>query len=45
MHRCQAPKDGTLTEGSDLRGLTLVTRNLADVKHAGIKLLNPFVGD
>jgi predicted nucleic acid-binding protein len=34
--------DSLLAATAQVYDLTLVTRNLADVKHAGINLLNPF---
>jgi predicted nucleic acid-binding protein len=34
--------DSLLAATAQVYDLTLVTRNLANVKHAGIKLLNPF---
>jgi len=35
--------DSLLAATAKVYDLTLVTRNVADVKHAGIKLLDPFV--
>jgi predicted nucleic acid-binding protein len=35
--------DSLLAATAQVYDLTLVTRNVADVEHAGIKLLNPFV--
>lgn len=34
--------DGLLAETTVVRDLALVTRNVADVAHTGVKLLNPF---
>lgn len=34
--------DGLLAATAKVRNFTLVTRNIADVKHSGAKLLNPF---
>jgi predicted nucleic acid-binding protein len=36
--------DGLLAATALVRGLTLVTRNVADVERTGVPLLNPFVG-
>lgn len=36
--------DGLLAATARVLGLTLVTRNVADVQGAGIELLDPFVG-
>jgi toxin FitB len=35
--------DGLLAATAKVMGLTLVTRNVADVERAGVELLNPFV--
>jgi toxin FitB len=37
--------DGLLAATARVLGLTLVTRNVADVKNTGVELLNPFKGD
>jgi len=37
--------DSLLAATAQVYDLTLVTRNLTDVKHAGIKLLNPFAAE
>jgi toxin FitB len=34
--------DGLLAATAKVRGWTLVTRNLADLQHSGVALLNPF---
>jgi predicted nucleic acid-binding protein len=34
--------DGLLTATAKVLGLTLVTRNVVDVKGTGVELLNPF---
>jgi toxin FitB len=34
--------DGLLAASAKVRGWTLVTRNLADLQHSGVALLNPF---
>lgn len=34
--------DGLLAATAKVRGLTLVTRNTADVQHTGVKLFDPF---
>jgi toxin FitB len=34
--------DGLLAASAIVRGWTLVTRNVRDVKHCGVRLLNPF---
>ena len=34
--------DGLLAASAKVRGWTLVTRNLADLKHSGVALLSPF---
>jgi predicted nucleic acid-binding protein len=34
--------DGLLAASALVRDLTLVTRNVRDVKHCGVRLLNPF---
>lgn len=36
--------DGLLAATARVLGLTLVTRNIADVKSTGVELLDPFVG-
>jgi hypothetical protein len=35
--------DGLLAASAKVRGLTLVTRNTADIARTGVKLLDPFV--
>ena len=37
-----APIDGLLAATAKVHGMTLVTRNIADVKRTGVALLNPF---
>lgn len=37
--------DSQLAATAHRHGLTVVTRNVADFKNAGVKLLNPFAGD
>lgn len=34
--------DGLMAATARIHGLTLVTRNIADVSHTGVRLLNPF---
>jgi toxin FitB len=34
--------DGLLAASAKIRGWTLVTRNVADLKSSGVSLLNPF---
>jgi len=36
--------DGLLAATASVHGLTLVTRNTADVERTGVKVLNPFAG-
>lgn len=36
-------KDSLIAASALVYGLTIATRNTADYKHAGVRLLNPFV--
>ena len=37
--------DGLMAATAKARGMTLVTRNIADVERTGARLLNPFEAD